>query len=168
LSSCGRFLIGKGADRKTDPDHVLGRLSILDAVAGEVCVTLDLKDVYPSTYRFSPDGTLLYVTTAATGKGAQRDYLKKDVIYVYDTSALPKISLVKEIRVGEADCSRRPIAFLRHGMQAHRIFVPNPSEGTLSIIDGARSTVLETVRISDRPVEEVNFALLNAANFYGC
>ena len=168
LSACGRFLIGKGAERKADPDHVIGRLSILDVEAGEVCVTLDLKDVYPSTYRFSPDGTRLYVTTAATGKGAQRDYLKKDVVYVYDTSALPKISLIKEVRVGEADCSRRPIAFLRNDAVAHRIFVPNPSEGTLSILDGAHDSVLETVRISRKPVKEVNFSLLNGGHIYGC
>ena len=168
LSTCGRFLIGKGADRKADPDHVMGRLSVLDVEAGEVCVSLDLKDVYPSTYRFNPDGTRLYVTTAATGKGAQRDYLKKDLVYVYDTSALPKISLIKEIRVGEADCGRRPIAFLRNGAVAHRIFVPNPSEGTLSILDGAHDTVLETVRISQKAVKEVNFALLNGGHIYGC
>lgn len=166
LSPDGRFVIGKGADRKGDPDHVIGRLIVLDAVAGRVAARLDLKDVYPSTYRFSPDGRRLYVTTATTGKGAQHANLKKSVVLVYDSSALPELRLVQELAVGLADCSRRPIAFLRQGQAIERIFVPNPTDGTLSILDGGGAS-LETVRVSEQPVMELNFSLLGADNIYG-
>lgn len=166
LSPDGRFVIGKGADRKTDPDHVIGRLIVLDAVAGKVAAKLDLKDIYPSTYRFSPDGARLYVTTAATGKGAQHANLKKSTVLVYDSSALPELRLMQEVAVGLADCSRRPIAFLRQKQAIERIFVPNPTDGTLSILDAAGG-LLETVRLSEQPITEVNFSLLGADNIYG-
>jgi hypothetical protein len=166
LSPDGRFVVGKGADRKGDPDHVLGRLIVLDAVAGKVAARLDLKDVYPSTYRFSPDGRRLYVTTAATGRGTQHANLKKSVVQVYDSSALPELRLLQEFEVGLADCSRRPIAFLRRQQTIERIFVPNPTDGTLSILDRAGNP-LEQVRLSEQPVAEVNFSLLGAENIYG-
>jgi DNA-binding beta-propeller fold protein YncE len=166
LSPDGRFVIGKGADRKSDPDHVIGRLIVLDAVAGKVAVKLDMKDVYPSTYRFSPDGRRLFVTTATTGKGAQHANLKKSTVLVYDASALPGLRLAQEITVGLADCSRRPIAFLRQKQAIERIFVPNPTDGTLSILDGA-GIPLEAVRVSEQPITELNFSLLGADNIYG-
>jgi DNA-binding beta-propeller fold protein YncE len=166
LSPDGRYVIGKGADRKTDPDHVIGRLIVLDVVAGKVVAKLDLKDVYPSTYRFSPDGRRLYVTTAATGKGAQHANLKKSVVLVYDCSELPELRLLQELAVGLGDCGRRPIAFLRQKQAIERIFVPNPTDGTLSILDGA-GALLETVRVSEQPITELNFSLLGADNIYG-
>jgi DNA-binding beta-propeller fold protein YncE len=166
LSPDGRFVIGKGADRKTDPDHVIGRLIVLDAVAGKVAVKLDIKDVYPSTYRFSPDGRRLFVTTAATGKGAQHANLKKSTVLVYEASALPELRLAQELPVGLADCGRRPIAFLRQQQAIERIFVPNPTDGTLSVLDGA-GVLLEAVRVSEQPIGELNFSLLGADNIYG-
>lgn len=166
ISPDGRFVIGKGADRKTDPGHVIGRLIVLDAAAGKVVARLDLPDVYPSTYRFSPDGSRLYVTTAATGKGVQHANLKKSSVLVYDSSALPELRLVGKLKVGLADCSRRPIAFLRRQQEIARIFIPNPTDGTLSILDGA-GALLETVRVNDQPVTELNFSLLGADNIYG-
>lgn len=168
MSPNGRFIIGKGADRKTDPEHVIGRLTVMDATAREPSVILDLQDVYPSTYRFNPDGTKLYVTTAATGKGPQRDNLKKDTVLIYDTSRLPEIALIKEVEVGVADCGRRPLAFLTHDGAAHRVFVPNPTDGTVSVLDAELDIVLDTVRVSDEPVQELNFSLLGAGNIYGC
>jgi DNA-binding beta-propeller fold protein YncE len=166
LSPDGRYVIGKGADRKSDPEHVIGRLIVLDAAAGKVATKLDIRDVYPSTYRFSPDGRRLFVTTAATGKGAQHANLKKSTVLVYDTSVLPELRLVQELAVGLADCSRRPIAFLRQKQAIERIFVPNPSDGTLSILDGA-GVLLETVCLSRSPVTELNFSLLGADGIYG-
>lgn len=166
LSPDGRFIIGKGADRKTDPDHVIGRLLVLDAATGKIATRLDLLDVYPSTYRFSPDGCRLFVTTATTGKGAQHASLKKTSILVYDSSSLPELRLVQELAVGLADCSRRPIAFLRQGQAIERIFAPNPTDGTLSVLDGG-GVVLETVRLSEQPITELNFSLLGADNIYG-
>ena len=167
LSPDGRFLIGKGADRKSNPEHVIGRLSIMDAVNNTLSGTVDLPDVYPSVYRFSSDGAKLYVTTAATGKGKQKDNLKLDTLLVFDTSALPAIKLIKEVRVGRADCGRRPIAFIDQGGRDVRVFVPNTSDGTLSILDGASDTVLETVEIGRPDRVEINFSFWAGLTYGG-
>lgn len=168
LSPDGRYVIGKGADRKRDPDHVIGRLVVMDAVSREIVTQAELKDIYPSTYRFNAEGTRLYLTTAATGKGRQREALVMDRVLVYDASALPRLELIGEIEAGAADCGRRPIAFLTQGRATRLIFVPNPSEGSLSIVDGVTNRPIETVRVSAAPVEELNFSLLGAENIYGC
>lgn len=168
LSPDGRYIIGKGADRKRDPAHVIGRLNVMDAVTRELVAVAELPDIYPSTFRFNAEGTRLYVTTAATGKGAQREALIMDRVLVYDATALPRLEPIDELAVGEADCSRRPIAFLTEGGATRLIFVPNPSAGSLTIVDGATHRVLETVKVSARPVDELNFSLLGADNIYGC
>jgi hypothetical protein len=167
LSPDGRFLIGKGADRKSDAEHVIGRLSIMDAVRNTVTGTVELPDIYPSVYRFSSDGRKLYVTTAATGKGKQKDNLKLDSLLVFDTSALPAIKLIKEVRVGRADCGRRPIAFLDQGQHGVRVFVPNTSDGTLSILDGADDSVLETVKLGKTDLAEINFSFWTGLSYGG-
>jgi len=167
LSPDGRFLIGKGADRKSDAEHVIGRLSIMDALSNTLTGTVELPDIYPSVYRFSPDGRKLYVTTAATGKGKQKDNLKLDTLLVFDTSALPAIKLIKEVRVGRADCGRRPIAFIDQGRHGVRVFVPNSSDGTLSILDGADDSVLETVKLGKPDLAEINFSFWTGLSYGG-
>lgn len=167
LSPDGRFLIGKGADRKSNPEHVIGRLSIMDAVDNTLTATIDLPDVYPSVYRFSRDGAKLYVTTAATGKGTQKDNLKMDTLLVFDTSALPAIKLITEVPVGRADCGRRPIAFIDQGEFGNWVFVPNTSDGTLSILDGVADTVVDTVEIGKPNLAEINFSFWNGLSYGG-
>ncbi len=162
LSPGGRYLIGKGADRKTDPDHVVGRLSVVDIQRGCVVTTLDLPDLYPSTYRFTPDGSKLYVTSAATGKGGQRDNLKKDVVHVYDASGLPELALVDEIAVGVADCGRRPVAFAVSD-EGQTAFIPNPTDGTVSIVDVDSGRVTGMVTVGDRAIKEFNFSFWDGA-----
>jgi hypothetical protein len=155
MSPDERFLIGKGADRKSDAEHVMGRLSVIDIDQGKVVTTLDLPDVYPSVYRFSPDGTRLYVTTAATGKGVQHDNINMNSLLVYDATALPELRLLREVTVGVADCGRRPLAF---DPQGQFVFIPNPTDATVSILNGADDTVVETIRVGDGPATEVNFS----------
>ncbi|MDH5546461.1 MAG: YncE family protein [Gammaproteobacteria bacterium] len=166
LSPCGRYLIGKGADRKSNPDHVIGRLCVLDAQTQKMETVLDLQDIYPSCYRFTPDGKKLYVTTAATGKGTQKDNLIYDTLYIYDSSALPVLTLLKEVKVGQADCGRRSIAFLKHNKQTPYVFVPNPSEGTVSILDGNTDDVLDTVSVGQTGAQETAFNYWDG-RFYG-
>ncbi|MDX9740517.1 MAG: hypothetical protein RBT81_04980 [Gammaproteobacteria bacterium] len=169
LSPDGRFIVGKGADRKRDPEHVLGRLQLLDVTSGTLVESAELKDVYPSTCRFNAEGTRLYVTTAATGKGVQRENLIIDRVLVYDATAFPALRLVDEIVTGEADCGRRPIAFLTEGGATRLIFIPNPSEDSLAVVDGASHRVIETLRLGGTAsVVELNFSLLGAENLYGC
>lgn len=166
LSPDGRFLIGKGADRKSNPEHVIGRLSIMDTVNNSLTGTVELPDIYPSVYRFSSDGDKLYVTTAATGKGKQKDNLKLDTLLVFDSSALPAIRLIKELRVGRADCGRRPIAFIDQGDDVW-VLVPNTSDGTLSILDGTTNTVRETIKIGKPDLKEINFSFWAGLTYGG-
>ncbi len=159
----GRFLVGKGADRKRDPEHVIGRLAVVDLEAGEVIAELDLPDIYPSTYRFSPDGQRLFVTTAATGKDAQRANLKIDRLLVFDSSALPRLEPLAEVAIGRADCGRRPLGYLADEAGAVvRLFLPNPTDGTLSVLDGDFQ-VLETVELGEGGMREFLFSFWDGA-----
>jgi len=167
LSPDGRFLIGKGADRKSDPEHVIGRLSVMDGANNSLAKVIDLPDVYPSVYRFSADGRKLYVTTAATGKGKQRENLKLNSLLVFDSSALPELRLIKEVPVGVADCGRRPIAFITQGDGGGRAFVPNPTDGTLSILDTATDSVTETVNLGVADLKEVSFSFWKGLSYGG-
>ncbi len=157
LSPNGRFLICKGADRATQPEHVIGKLTVLDVVSKTVFETIDLPDIYPSVYRFSHDGSKLYLTTAATGKGSQCANLRKDILLVFDTSALPVLSLIKEVKVGVAECGRRPIGFLEHNGTFKRIFISNPTDGTVTVLDGQHEQVLETVTVTGKAVPALHF-----------
>ena len=157
LSPNGRFIICKGADRATQPEHVIGKLTVLDVVSKTVFETIDLPDIYPSVYRFSRDGSKLYLTTAATGKGSQRSNLRKDILLVFDASALPALPLIKEVKVGVAECGRRPIGFVEQHEKFPRIFISNPTDGTVSVLDGENERVLETVKLTDKPVPALHF-----------
>ncbi|MDH5301280.1 MAG: hypothetical protein OEW58_07965 [Gammaproteobacteria bacterium] len=164
-SAEGRFLVGKGADRKSNPDHVIGKLTVLDASSGDTVAHLDLQDFYPSVYRFSLDGKKLYLTSASTGKGTQFNNLQNTSVQVYDTSKLPAIQLQKTLQVGKASCGRRPIAFAHQGTQISHVFIPNPTDGTLSIFDG-NDVLLDTVTIGEPNCEEVLFSFWGD-NIYG-
>ncbi len=164
LDPAGRFLVGKGVDRKSNPEHVIGRLSVMDGVSNTLVKVIDLPDVYPSVYRFSADGKKLYVTTAATGKGRQKENLKMNTLLVFDSSALPELRLINEVQVGLADCSRRPIAFIAGGGTGWT-FVPNPTDGTLSILDGATDTVKETINLGAANLTEVNFSFWKGLSY---
>lgn len=167
LSPDGRFLIGKGADRKSDPAHVIGRLSVMDSANNTLAKVIDLPDVYPSVYRFSADGKKLYVTTAATGKGKQRENLKLNSLLVFDSAALPELKLIKEVPVGVADCGRRPIAFITRNNGSGWTFVPNPTDGTLSILDAATDDVTETLELGVAGLKEVSFNFWQGLSYGG-
>jgi len=157
LSPNGRFIICKGADRATQPEHVIGKLTVLDVVSKTVFETIDLPDIYPSVYRFSRDGSKLYLTTATTGKGSQRSNLKKDILLVFDALALPELPMIKEVKVGVAECGRRPIGFVEQGGKFARIFISNPTDGTVSVLDGQDERVLETIKLTDKQVPALHF-----------
>jgi len=93
------------------------------------------------------------VTTAATGKGVQRENLHKDRVLVYDAARLPELVQVAELTVGLADCGRRPIAFAPDGT----VLVPNPTVGTLSLVTG-NGQVGETLDLGEGGVKEFSFS----------
>ena len=158
LSHDGRYLIGKGVDRKSDPDHVIGKLSVIDVQSKKICEVINLPDIYPSTYRFNADGAKLYVTSAATGKDKQKANIKINTLLIFDTSRLPVIKLLKEVQVGSADCGRRPIAFVGGNGKTDVVFIPNPTDGTVTILDGDKEIVLETASVGKGPVNEFSFS----------
>ncbi|MFQ5470907.1 MAG: YncE family protein [Gammaproteobacteria bacterium] len=166
LSPDSLYLIGKGADRKSDDTHVIGRLSVIDIVNEKVETAIDLIDLYPSTYRFNKSGDKLYVTSASTGKGVQKENLKFDVLQIYDATALPKLELLKEIKVGVADCGRRPLAFFNDDVHDF-VFVPNPTDGTISVLDGKRDEIIATLKVTNLKVSEVTFSFWQG-NTNGC
>ncbi len=167
LSRCGGFLIGKGVDRKANAEHVIGRLCVMDAKQKAVVTVLDIEDFYPSVYRFNPKGDRLYVTAAATGQGVQADNLRTDIVQIYDTSALPALRLIKEVKLAPTTSGRRPIAFLQQGDRAAYVFIPNPSHGSLAILDGDSDEVIDTVDFGDGDIVEFSFSFWHDRNIYG-
>jgi len=167
LSRCGNFLVGKGADRKANPDHVMGRLQVLDINQQEVVHSHDIQDFYPSVYRFNPAGDRLYVTAGATGKGAQADNLRTDIVQVYDSSKLPELELITEIKLEQCNSGRRPIAFLEQDGTAPLVFVPNPDQGSLAVIDSDSNEVIETISIGKANMKEFSFSFWHDKSIYG-
>ena len=167
LSRCGNFLIGKGADRKGNPDHVIGRLQVLDVNKQEVTNSFDIQDFYPSVYRFNPEGDRLYVTAGATGKGTQAENLRTDMVQVYDSSKLPELKLIKEIELEQCNSGRRPIAFLEQAGTAPLIFVPNPDQGSLAVIDGDTDEVIESINVGKGDMKEFSFSFWHDKAIYG-
>lgn len=141
----GRYLIGRGADRKSDPDHVIGKLSVLDVTTKSVADRLDLPDVYISKYYFNPEGTKLYLTTASSGSPEQQKHLKTDVVLVLDMSALPKLRLIKEVKVGSSGA----LAFAAEGGRTRQVFSSDSDKGTLVILDGETDEVVETLDVTE-------------------
>ncbi|HHJ80593.1 MAG TPA: hypothetical protein ENJ65_03055 [Candidatus Tenderia electrophaga] len=167
LSRCGNFLIGKGADRKGNADHVMGRLQVLDVNKQAVVNCFDIQDFYPSVYRFNATGDRLYVTAGATGKGVQAENLRTDMVQVYDSSKLPELKLIKEIKLEQCNSGRRPIAFLQQDGTTPLIFVPNPDQGSLAVIDGDSDEVIETISVGKGNMKEFSFSFWHDKAIYG-
>ena len=140
----GRYLIGRGADRKSDPDHVIGKLSVLDVNTKSVVAKLDLPDIYFSKYYFNPEGTKLYLTTASSGSPAQQQHLKTDVLLVLDMTAMPDLKLLKEVRVG----SSGSLAFYSENGRTRRVFSSHSEAGALVVLDADQDTVMETIAVT--------------------
>jgi len=162
----GRYLIGKGADRKSDTEHVQGCLSVFDTETKTIENTYHFPDIYPSTYRFNPDGSKLYVTTASTGKGVQRDNIKTNLLYIFDTTQLPVMSIRHVIEVGKCDGGRRPMAFVDGGSGSWHVLVPNLTDGTLTILDGDTDDIIKTLAIGNENATEFSFSFWDA-HIYG-
>ena len=158
ISPDGRFLIVKGADAKSDPDHIHGKLTVIDTADNSFKQT-DITDVHPDSFEFTPDGKKLYVVSASSGSTAQKVSLKNNVVLVYDSSNLPDLTLVKEITVGAADGSHRGIAIHEHDGMAEHVIVPNPAEDTVSFIDSETDTVVDSVIVGDEPGSILIFSI---------
>lgn len=138
----GRYLIGRGADRKSDPAHVIATLTVLDLRTMQVVDRMALPDVYVSKYYFDPAGTRLYLTTGSSGSPEQQANLKPDALLVIDLTALPKLKLRRELRLGSPSGS---LAFVEGA-----ILSSNGEDGALVVIDAASDEIVERIAVGER------------------
>ena len=142
----GRHLIGRGADRKSDPEHVIAQVSVLDSVTQQVTAQTTLPDLYMSKYFFNPEGTKLYLTTGSSGNDQQKANVKDDAVLIFDMTALPELKLVKELRLGAPSGT---LAFHQEGGRTTRVFASNADQGQLTVIDGQTDEVLEALDVGE-------------------
>jgi DNA-binding beta-propeller fold protein YncE len=144
MTPAGRYVIGRGADRKSDPHHVIANLTALDLETLQITDRLLLPDIYVSKYYFNPDGTKLYLTTSASGSPDQQAHIKSDALLVIDLTALPKVRLIRELRLGTSCGS---LAFSRPDGAGGLVFASNSEAGTVTVIDGLTDEILEHIPV---------------------
>ncbi len=143
-SPCGHFVLGRGADRKSDPQHVIAKLSVLDVQNNQTTDSMDLTDVYISKYFFNPEGSRLYLTTSSSGSDEQKNNLKIDALLVFDMTALPKLKLINETRLGS---SVGTLDFVTKEGNTQLMFASNAAEGAITIMD-IDGDILEKITVA--------------------
>ena len=141
----GRYLIARGADRKTDANHVIAKIAAFDTTTQTIVDQLDLPDIYFSKYYFNAEGTKLYMTTGSSGSPEQQANIKPNVLLVFDLTALPKLRLTQEINTGPAGS----VTFLVKDGITDLVFSSNAEAGSLVVIDGKTDEILETIAITE-------------------
>jgi len=143
---CGRFIFGRGADRKSNPEHVIAKLTVMDAGTHVVLDSINLPDIYISKYYFNRDGSKLYLTTSSSGSPEQVENLKSDALLVFDLNGLPKIKLSKELALGTSSGS---LAFHGEDEATQLVFSSNSATGTLVVIDGDSDELIESLKVTE-------------------
>lgn len=147
----GHFVVVKGTDTTSDPNHVIGRLTVINT-EDHTFTRVDLSDVHPDDFAFTPDEEKLYVVSATAGSEAQKANLKNNIVLVFDFDhETGSLTLAKEIPVGVADHGHRSLAIHVEEGEAEHLFVPNPHDGTVSVIDAKSESVVETVAVGPEP-----------------
>ncbi len=142
----GRYIIGRGADRKSDPDHVVAKLTVLDLATNEIVASLDLPDVYISKYYFSPRGDYLYLTTSRSGSPEQQANLKTDALLIFSLTDLPRLELHKELRLGSPSGS---LDFLAGSNGDGVLFSSHSAEGKLIMLALDGCGEMDTIDVGD-------------------
>lgn len=143
LDTMGQFLILAGTDTSTSPNK--GTLQIVNVSSGAK-TPVTVGNVGFSDVQQSPDGKLLFVSTASTDASTSAN-----LMYVYDSSNLPNLNLLNTIPVGKAATTYRTFALNSTGNSVQNIFVPNFSDGTISVIDGKSYTVTNSFTVGGNP-----------------
>ncbi|MDH5693258.1 MAG: hypothetical protein OEZ47_09165 [Gammaproteobacteria bacterium] len=143
ISPDGKYLFGRGADRKSDENHVIAKLTVMDLSSREIVAKLDLQDIYISKYFFNNDGSKLYLTTGSSGSDQQKANLKSNVVLVYDLSQLPQINLLAEVDVGEVGT----LDFVGMG-DSSLVLCSDSGSGSMKIISGNKHQIIETIKVS--------------------
>ncbi len=156
ISPDGKFLLLRATDTATDPDHVLGKLGVIDLTADPLAVTplLDLQDLAPGSFKFSPDGTKLYLTQSNSNTGltaAQVTNLKRDKLVVLDTAALPAAPTVTaEIDLLPSPAGHRLELHVHDGNLKH-LWVTNRDDNSVSVINAASNQLVQRVAVGSAP-----------------
>lgn len=145
MSPDGRYIIGRGADRKSDADHVIAKLAVVDVATHKLVASKDLPDIYISKYYFNPEGTRLYLTTSSKGSPEQVANLKDDVMLVFDVTSLPELNLISEVRIGASGS----LEFLCHDGKTNLVFSSDSAGGSIVVIDGDDHRIIETIKVGE-------------------
>ena len=156
MSPDGRYIIGRGADRKSDTDHVIAKLAVIDVTTHEIVTRCDLPDVYISKYYFNPEGRRLYLTTSSKGSPEQVANLKDGVMLAFDMTALPEIKQVAEVAIGASGS----LSFLEQGGSTALILSADSASGGVVVIDGADHVVLQSLPVVGEAVAQSRAWLL--------
>lgn len=140
----GRFLVARGADRKSNPQHVIAKLGLVDASTLTVVASIELRDIYLSKYFFSPDGATLYFTTGESGSPEQLANLRTNTLLVFDLRQLPTFALRREIVVGSAGT----LAFLPQQGATTLVFSSDTAGGQLTVIDANSDHVITQIAVN--------------------
>ena len=134
----GKFLFLRGRDITTDPDHIIGKLAVVDLTAGgplAITALPDLLDVVPSTFKFTPDGQRMYLLASdtATGTGNQLVNQKKNRLFVFNPSTFPVVQTPVEIALQPASGHNFDVVVEGAG-QASGVLVSNGTAGLNGLV----------------------------------
>ena len=145
IAADGRYVIGRGADRKSDPNHVIAKLSVLDVTTLEVLDTINLPDIYISKYYFNSDHSKLYLTTSVSGSPEQQRNVKSGVVVVLDMRTLPKLSVSAELQLGQVN----GLAFAPSQGEPLLTVASDSNGGDLVILDGKSDQTLTRISVHE-------------------
>lgn len=134
----GKFLFLRGRDISADPNHILGKLAVVDlTVGGPLAITElpDLLDVVPSTFKFTPDVQRMYLLASdtTTGTGSQLLNQKKNRLFVFNPSALPAVQPPVEIALQPASGHNFDVIIEGSG-QVSGVLVSNGTPGLNGLV----------------------------------
>jgi YVTN family beta-propeller protein len=156
ISPDGKFLFLRATDKTTNPDHVLGKLGVIDLTANPLAVTPlpDLQDIAPGSFKFSPDGTKLYLTQSNDDTGltaTQQANLKRDKLVVLNTAALPAAPTVTtEIDLLPSPGGHSLDLHVHDGTLKH-LWVTNKDDNSISVINAASNQLVQRVAVGSAP-----------------
>ncbi|TGK06573.1 cell surface protein [Leptospira semungkisensis] len=143
IDSSGRYLLLSGTDTSTSPNK--GLLLGVDLHTGALGTPISVSNIGFSDIQETPDGKHLLVASASTDSSTATDLL-----YVYSTSSLPDLSLIKSIQVGSTNQSYRTFSMNSSGTSLMGVFVPNYTDGTITVLSAGLDPI-QTLLVGGNP-----------------